>query len=117
MKKLILACAAVAILGVFPAAHAGVQGCSVAGDSGSCDYVADQAGNIVAAGDSWTVEVWWGGTCGADGTGDWIRSAANDHNNAGGVAGTWEGSMATGSCARASISSPGIVAIGSVTAP
>lgn len=77
----------------------------------SCTYVAQRSGHILGIAD-WQVEVWWSGICG-DSDPDWVRSSATGANNVGHVAGAWQGSIAAGSCARATTMTAGsLVAIG-----
>lgn len=102
------------------------EGCVAtwSGDT-SCEWTApdEGAGNIVARG-VWTVKVWWDGDCHSGNEPDWIVSSddgstgspGTGNNLPGGVGGTWEGSIAAGSCARAVVLFDGSVAsIGRLT--
>lgn len=90
---------------------AGNEGCIVAANA-SCEYVATTSGSIIGAG-AWSVEVWWAGVCGV-GSANWVRSSANGDNNlVDDVAGTWEGSVAAGSCVRAT-TADGVLIVGNV---
>ncbi|MBI4729185.1 MAG: hypothetical protein HY775_06730 [Acidobacteria bacterium] len=67
----------------------------------SCAYSSTRPGDIAAFGD-WRVEVLWSGSCESR-TLDWVRSNSGGGNNVAGLAGTWEGSIAPESCAKATV--------------
>lgn len=117
MRKLLLCVLAALALGLaaVPSPAEVLDGC-VAVPRSTCEYVAQERGSIAAVGD-WLVEVWWNGVCGS-GEPNWIRGRFNGDNNLpGGQAGTWEGSIAPGSCARASAYGNSVVAIGTLIPP
>lgn len=117
--RVMLLAAVVSALAV-PASALGPEGCTnLPGQT--CTYKATVAGSIAAVGD-WKVEVWWDGVCGA-GLPDYTRGSAphtahpasptGDNNAPGGVAGTWEGSVAPGACALVT-TGDGIALVGNV---
>ena len=117
MRRLMLV-ALGAVMIAAPLASGGTpEGCVAQHLEGSpfdrtCTYNASVPGNIVAAG-VWTVEVWWSGRCNV-GAPDWARASRDGDNQIAG-GGSWEGSIAAGSCARATAERPGtIVVIGEV---